>query len=296
MRYSSRFFLYAPFAGLLLLAVTAAVHWWLVASALAKRLDAVNGHEIMPGVRVSFAQKRIAGFPFRTDTILKNLRVEVAEVDGPVVWASENFVMHELTYGRVQAIFEAAGKQTLSWTDAHGASHRFPFLPGTFRASSILADGRLIRFDSQIVDLVGADFRTADAQLHLRAAKSGIDVYLSLRDARIHGGYAAALGPAIDNLIVNGTFDHDASLQALLRGAQAPQNALENWRQSGGVLAVKDVTLTGRKMTAHFAGKLALDPHHDLIGALAGGAPNANHFAILNFAGSRLVGSGFAGP
>ena len=296
MHYSSRFFLYAPFVGLLLLAALAMVHWWMVATALAKHLDAVNGHEIMPGVRIRFAEKRIAGFPFRTDTILKNLRVEVAEADGPVVWTSENFAMHELTYGRVQAVFEAAGHQTLSWTDAHGALHRFAFLPGTFRASSILADGRLIRFDSQIVDLDGIDFRAADAQLHLRVTKNGVDAYIALRDAHCSSGYAAPLGPMIDNLIVNGALDRANTLEALLRGDQAPQNALEVWRQGGGVLSVKDLTLTKRNATAHFSGRLALDSNHDLIGVLAGAGPNGARFSVLNFTGSRILASGLAQP
>ena len=84
MRYSSRFFLYAPFAGLLLLTAIACTHWWLVASGLAKHLDAVNGREIMPGVRFAFAQKRLAGFPFRADVMLKGLRVNVEDVSGPL--------------------------------------------------------------------------------------------------------------------------------------------------------------------------------------------------------------------
>jgi hypothetical protein len=296
MRYSSRFFLYAPFAGLLLLAAIAVVHWWLVASALAKRLDAVNGHEIMPGVRIGFSHKTLAGFPFRMDILLKNLRLDLAEVDGPVIWTSEDFAMHELTYGRVQAIFEAAGRQTLSWTDAHGAVHRFAFLPGTFRASSILQHGRLVRFDSEIIDLNADAFRTRSAQLHVRASTAGIDLYLSLGEAHVQGGYAAALGPDISNLIVNGTFDHSDKFQALLRGEQPPEAALEDWRAAGGVLTVKDMALAKGIGTAHFTGKLALDSNHDLIGALAGAAPGGTRFSVLNLSGSRILSSGLARP
>src|SRR4051794_12137854 len=102
MRYSSRFFLYAPILGLLILAAFAMIHWWVDATAFAKRLDAANGHEIMPGVKLSFVAKKIAGFPFRLDTILKGVRVEVAETTGPVTWSSEDFAMHVLTYGREQ--------------------------------------------------------------------------------------------------------------------------------------------------------------------------------------------------
>jgi Uncharacterized protein conserved in bacteria (DUF2125) len=297
MRYSSRFFLYAPLAGLLLLAAIAMAHWWFVASALAKRLDAVNGHGIMPGVRIGFSHKTLGGFPFRLDLLLKNLRVEVAEVDGPIVWTSEDFAMHELTYGRAQAIFEAAGRQTLSWTDPHGAVHRFAFLPGTFRASAILQDGRLVRFDSEIIDLDGDAFRARNAQLHMRAPKVGIDVFLSLAEAHVQGGYAAALGPDISNLVVNGTLDLSDKLQALLRGAQAPQAALEDWRQSGGAMAVNDFALTKGETTAHFHGRLALDTRHDAVGALVSAGPGDGTGRVLNFAGTRIVfGSGLARP
>ncbi len=296
MRYSSRFFLYAPFAGLLLLAAIAMVHWWLVASALAKRLDAVNGHEIIPGVRIGFSHKTLAGFPFRLDILLKNLRIEVAEVDGPIIWTSEDFAMHELTYGRVQAIFEAAGRQTLSWTDAHGAVHRFAFLPGTFRASSILQDGRLVRFDSEIIDLDGGTFRARSAQLHMRTSRAGIDLYLSVGEAHVQGGYAAVLGPDISNLIVNGTLDRSDKLQALLRGERRLQDALEEWRQSGGAI-VNDFAVTKGKTTAHLDGRLALNTHHDAVGALVSAGPGDATGRVLNFAGTRIVfGSGLARP
>jgi hypothetical protein len=220
----------------------------------------------------------------------------VAEVDGPVIWTSEDFALHELTYGRVQAIFEAAGRQSLSWTDAHGAVHRFAFLPGTFRASSILQDGRLVRFDSEIIDLNADAFRTRSAQLHVRASTAGIDLYLSLGEAHVQGGYAAALGPDISNLIVNGTFDHSDKFQALLRGEQPPEAALEDWRAAGGVLTVKDMALAKGIGTAHFTGKLALDSNHDLIGALAGAAPGGTRFSVLNLSGSRILSSGLARP
>jgi hypothetical protein len=283
MKYSSRFFLWAPLALLLTLAALAMIHWWIDASALAKRLDAVNGHEIMPGARVSFSQKRIAGFPFRLDTILKDLRVEVREVDGPLVWTTQDFAMHALTYGRLQAIFEAAGPQTLTWHGANGVAHRFDFLPGSFRASAILQDGKLVRFDSEIVDLDGADFRAADAQVHLRTRGNAIDTFVKLQRAHIPGGYAAALGPDIDELTAKGTLDSASTLDRLLRGLEAPSDALEDWR-GRGALHVSELSLSHRGQRATFTGRLTLDAHHDLSGILRGGMTSQ-----LTFHGDRIV-------
>jgi hypothetical protein len=279
MRYSSRFFLYAPFMGLLLLAAIAMIHWWIVASAFAKKLDAVNGHEIVPGIRMSFSQKRLAGFPFRLDTVLKNLRFEVADVSGSVVWTSENFAMHKLTYGRMQAILEAAGQQTLSWTDAHGSRRRFAFLPGTFRASAILDRNKLIRFDSEIADLDGQDFRAANAQLHFRVVRNGADLYLRFQNARAAGGYARGIGPEISALVANASLAKADLLGNLLRGEQSPNTALESWRGNGGSIAVHDVAVTRAHKTLHFHGTLSLDDLHDLSGTLSNGGGNQLRFS-----------------
>jgi len=283
MKYSSRFFLWAPLALLLTLAALAMIHWWIDASALSKRLDAVNGHEIMPGVRVSFAQKRIAGFPFRLDTILKDFRVEVREVDGPLVWTTQDFAMHALTYGRVQAIFEEAGPQTLTWHDARGDAHRFEFLPGSFRASAILQDGKLVRFDSEIVDLDGADFRAADAQFHLRIRSNAIDIFAKLQRAHIPGGYAAALSPDVDELTAKGILNRASTLDRVLRGLEPPSDAIEDWR-ARGTLDVSDFSCEQKQRRLSVRGRLTLDGHHDLSGTLRG--PSGTSLA---FQGDRIA-------
>jgi hypothetical protein len=288
MRYSSRFFLYAPFAGLLLLAAIASVNWWVKAAAMSRQLDAVNGHEIMPGVRLSFSGKALGGFPFRVDTILKNLRVEVAEVTGPVVWTTDDFAMHALAYGRVHSILEAAGHQTLSWHDRRGTVHSFSFLPGTFRASAILQHGKLVRFDGEIVDLDGDGFRAAKAQLHFRVRADAADLYSRLDDARIVGGYAAVLGNELSPLIADSTLEHAGAFDRLLRGKQAPEAALDAWRQAGGGIATKTLSVTSGKKRQAFAGRLTLDDTHDLSGSLLG---KGN--AALHFDGNRLSRSGF---
>ncbi|HTK79759.1 MAG TPA: DUF2125 domain-containing protein [Rhizomicrobium sp.] len=292
MRYSSRFFLYAPFAALLILAALAMIHWWIVAATLSKRLDAANGHEIMPGVVLRFSDRKIGGFPFRLDTVLKNVRLSVNDVAGPVSWSSEDFAMHALTYGRDQAILEAAGKQTLSWRDAMGKEHRFDFLPGSFRASASLHDGRLERFDSEIRDLDGDDFRSGNAQLHFRSHGGGIDVYLKFDDAHIASGYAAALGPAVESLTASASLDHSLILTKLLQGKDAPENALEEWRQNGGKITVSDLALKRNVQDARFSGALSLDSAHDLSGTLSGNSAGSS----LRFTGNRIGISGSPRP
>jgi hypothetical protein len=238
----------------------------------------------MPGVRLNFSEKRLAGFPFRLDTILKSLRVEVAEVGGPIAWTSEGFAMHALTYGRVQAILEAGGRQTLSWHDANGAAHRFTFLPGTFRASALLQHGKLIRFDAEIADLAGAEFRAGNAQLHARTTHDGLDIYLKFQNARVTGGYAGLLGPNVSSLVGSGHMDHGNALEALLRGEEAPQPALDKWRSANGSIHVSEFSVARQNEMLRLTGKLTLDDAHDLSGTLHGGNSSA-----VQFSGNRLT-------
>jgi len=164
MRYSSRFFLYAPFLVLIVIAIAAMLRWWTVADAFESWLLHANGREIAPGIRLRFASEEMGGFPFRVDTVLSGRRAR-GEVRARIGFlARRRFAIHGLTYGRVQEIFEAGGVQTLSWTMPGGAAGRLVFTPGSLRASAILAEGALARFRSRCsrFQLTG-DFRRARA-------------------------------------------------------------------------------------------------------------------------------------
>jgi hypothetical protein len=200
--------------------------------------------------------------------------------------------MHALTYGRMQAILEAGGRQTLSWHDANGGARTFAFLPGTFRASALLQHGKLIRFDSEIVDLDGAEFRAGNAQLHARTTPDGLDIYFRLQNAHATGGYVGALGPDISSLIAGGHLNHGNALQAMMRGEEAPQPALDKWRDAGGSLGVSEFSVSRQNRTMRLTGQLTLDDAHDLSGAL-----HAGNGSTLEFSRNRLVlTSGFARP
>ncbi len=297
MRYSNRVFLYAPFAALIAFALFAAAHWWADARALAGQLDRANGHEIMPGVKLSFSRKRIGGFPFRLDAVLKNVRLSAGEVTGPVAWTSEDFAMHALTYGRDQWILEAAGRQTLSWRDVSGKEHHFTFLPGTFRASALLGNRELQRFDSEIRDLDGADFRTENAQLHFRRNGGGIDVYFRLENAHAPSGYAAALGPDVKALVASARLDRIGPIEELLRGSVRPMRAFEQWRQTGRV-TVTELAIDWNDRRAKISGELTLDPAHNLHGTLTGNELKgaAAWPILLGFRGNRIETSGLSRP
>ena len=159
MRYSSRFWLYAPLTLFLALAGWAMTHWWIVATAFDKKLNDLNGHEAVPGITLSYSGKTISGFPFNIDVVFTGFKIAGAGAHGPFTWSSEHFALHRLTYGRAQDIYEAAGTQTLAWADGAGVPHHIGFLPGAMRASGAIADGRRAsaRFDLDITGASGKD-------------------------------------------------------------------------------------------------------------------------------------------
>lgn len=175
LAYSSRVFLYAPLCVFLALCIAAGVNWWVKASALSDRLAAVNGHEVMPGVTVSFAAKKTSGFPFSLDTEFSNFSVSVATPTGPTVWSSEKFAMHALTYGRDETIFEVAGRQRLKW----GRGHALDFAVGALHASAIIRHGALDRFDLDLVGFGSKAFTAQRLQLHARQDAKAIQLFVT---------------------------------------------------------------------------------------------------------------------
>ena len=170
MNYSSRFFLYAPFALLLLIGAAFGVYWRQVADALGRRLDVLQTREAMPGVTVRYATRTISGFPFNLDVVFTDFRVSVETGHGPVVWQAQNFALHALTYGADKTIFEAAGKQSFSWKDAEGVQHVLPFEAGSLHASAIRNAAGLTRFDLDVVGFGSPALTAARIQFHTRRA------------------------------------------------------------------------------------------------------------------------------
>jgi len=236
MNYSSRFWLYAPFCTFLALAAIAMVHWWIAAGDFEKKLTALKGHEAVPGMTLDWDTLSVGGFPFRIDADFVNFRIAGAGAHGPFQWHAEKFALHSLTYGRAKTVYEAAGRQQLSWTDGAGAAHSASFLPGALRASSI-ADGRgLTRADLEIVGLAAKDFTIGRFQLHMRRDPDGADLDLMLK----------AEGAGGRKLVqVYATLSRANALTSLLKGEASWPDADANWKARGGKANLSQVVAPG---------------------------------------------------
>lgn len=263
MKYSSRFWLYAPLALFLALAAWAAAHWWSVATLLDNKLKGMNGHQAIPGVTVSWKSQTISGFPFNLDVVFTNLQVRAEAPRGPLVWHSDQFALHALSYGGAHYIFEAAGPQTLAWSDADNGRHQLSFLPASLRASSI-ADGKgLARFDLDMVGASGKDgsggaFTAARIQLHMRRdpKSDALDLMQSAVDVTAS---ATPFGNHIQNLEVYSQITPGSAFARLLAGRAGWMDALMAWRHQQGQIVNGPVHIQSSAITTDKA-ETALAP------------------------------------
>lgn len=243
MNYSSRFWLYAPISAFLLIAVVVMVHWKFAADAFEKKLAALKGQEVVPGITLDWATVAVSGFPFRLDADFTQFTVKGAGARGPFVWRSDSFALHTLSYARAKTVYEAAGHQHLEWAAVDGA-HVADFLPASLHAGSATDDKGLKRFDVDIIDAGGAGFTAAELQLHLRRGPDGNSVDIMIRGDRVgrHKQVQAYV-----------TLTNAAELMPLLAGIAPWPDAVTAWHGHGGEVRLDkgvEPDLAARALTA----------------------------------------------
>ena len=248
MNYSSRFFLYAPLALVLLIAVAVCVQWFRVAGAFEARLAAIKGHEAMPGITLDWSSAEVSGFPFRLDATFKNFSAQGDGAHGPFRWQSEHVALHSLTYGADKKVFEAAGVQRLNWVDAAERPRSFSFTPGALHASAVRDGQGLSRFDVDISALAGQDgLAIGRAQFHMRRGEDGktIDMMVSADTAK--GDLGFYFGKGFKSLRLYQTLHGAQGYMALLKGEISPKAAHSEWHDGGGIGAITSTEFNGKE-------------------------------------------------
>jgi hypothetical protein len=205
----------------------------------------MNTREAMPGVTVRFASRSVGGFPFNLDVVFEDFRVAVATAHGPATWRAEHFASHALTYGRDETIFEAAGRQSLSWIDEHYKTHRLDFQTGATHASAILTAASLSRFDLDLVGVGCSALTAARLQFHVRHVADGnrFDVFASGDDVRLSPPLRGAFGDSLKLIALQGTVSQATAFDSLRKGESDWRSAVEAWRNAPGRLRIEPLEL-----------------------------------------------------
>ena len=282
MSYSHRFWIYGPVGLLLLVIVLYAVFWRVQADMISARLDSANGGEIVPGVVFAFAGKSVGGFPFRLDVVLEGVTFTDRRPDGETSWRTERMAVHTLAYRDNLYVLEVAGLQSFELPGEAGQASRVLYVtPGIARASAIIEDGRLARFDLDVRELEAKDARAAPeekrvfsasrAQFHLLArADDTIDLAFKIENAMIGEGYKPRLPGALNLADLRGKVLLASAFEPLEQGRGNRTDALEHWRQNGGMLNVDRLTLDWAGIKTDLKGALGVDGTHRLEGELLG--------------------------
>jgi len=244
MNYSSRFFLYAPIVLFLALAAGVSLYWWHAASAFEQKLAAIKGREAMPGVTLDWASAEVGGFPFRVDAVLTGFTARGQGPHGAFRWQSPHFALHRLTYMPNRLVFEAAGRQDLSWVDAAGRPRSASFQPGSLHASALLNETGLARFDLDITQFAMPALTAARVQFHLRQGPDDtIEMVGSAEGTK--GDLGLMYEKQVKQLRVYNTLVRAKPYAAVLKGETAPAAAHTAWHDAGGAANVTRTELNG---------------------------------------------------
>jgi hypothetical protein len=291
-RRQGRFWLYAPFVLLLLVAAAWSVAWFVIRGRVEGGLDAWLAAEANAGRQWTCADRAIAGYPFRIEVVCSSLRFQqggttasvgrvqsVAQVYQPRHVITEIQGPLRLSDGRVTV----QGEWRLLEASVRGAR------TGLQRAS-LLAEAPQVRVTG-LGEEIAVSGRSLEA--HLRpnpgrgASEGALDIASTARGLRL---------PVLD-AFVGGAEETDAQLDLTATQAQgfatgATLDEVERWREAGGQIDVLLLSVTKGSRKLEGKGVLRLDEQHRPAGQLnlAGAGLDG---LIANLTGNR--GGGLLG-
>lgn len=271
-RRRSRFWLYAPFGLLVVLALAWSGFWFHVKGRVDGEIDLALAREAAQGRNWSCAERSVGGFPFRIEVRCSALALtstrwgEAVKVEtGPAVAVGQ-------IYSPGLIIVEATGPARATLTEGRTLDVTWKRLDASLawrqpeRFALVAAEPNLT------LTTPGAGpeaWRAATLELHLRrnpsrpAADQAVDIAVSATGTVL---------PLIDALLGSpdaGTLDLTGTLtqaEAFRKGFNP--DALESWRNASGALDLSRLAATKGSAKVEGSGQLRLDPTHTIGGSL----------------------------
>jgi hypothetical protein len=286
----SRFWLYAPFVLLLLLAIAWSVAWFVIRNRTAEALDGWIAAEARAGREWTCADRRIAGYPFRIEVICNALDLKRGAV-------SASFGRTEAVaqvYQPRRIITEVAGplRVTDGTVTAQGS---WDLLQASVNTSARGLQRLSVAATAPKVTVTGSpagEFNGSGKRLELhvrpnpsRAAEQAADVAASVTEARI---------PLLDAFIggaepTNLNADITVTQADGFRGGTIAEE-MELWRKAGGKLDILILSAVKGTRQVETKGELRLDEQHRPAGQLNVAAAGLDGL-LGNLTGGRLGGN-----
>ncbi|HEY8564292.1 MAG TPA: DUF2125 domain-containing protein [Beijerinckiaceae bacterium] len=296
---TSRFWLYAPFVLLAVLALLWSAAWWVIRNRTAAGLDAWLAAEEAAGRRWTCADRGVGGYPFRVEVTCAS----VSLARGDLKLDAGRLLALAQVYQPRHIIAQLDGPLRVSSAGLQGEA-RWTLLEASFRTAaeglqriSLFADAPSLAFKANGVD-IAASGRSLEAHLRPDPSRFGPEGAFDVA--------AKALGtrvPALDP-VLGGPEPADITLDAVVSqgrgvaGRPLPEE-LERWRQAGGKvdLALLGITKGPRRLETR--GELRLDEGRRVAGRVeisAAGLEGLLETLTGGRAGSRLLGSLLSPP
>lgn len=291
-RRHGRFWLYAPFALLALIAAGWSGIWGFARSKVDQELDAGIAREARAGRNWTCRERSVGGYPFRIEVRCASLTLtssrwgdEIKIDAGPAVavaqvWTPGHIIL-QMT-GPMLANLPQGRKAALDWKELAASLH----LSGLAFERFSLVLGEPVLTVAEPGQAAAETWRAAGAEAHLRpnpqrfASDGTVDVAISAK-----GGVL----PALEALIGNGQAA-DLDLQASLSRAPAFRrgfnpDALEAWRTAGGGLDVAKLALSKGPTRLEASGRIGLDETHRPSGQVDAAVTGVDRIAGIRVGG-----------
>ncbi len=286
----SRFWLYAPFALLALVALAWSIGWFAVRNGAESALDKWLAAEAANGRNWTCADRQIAGYPFRIELNCSSLRFR----SGPVTGSTGPLQAVAQVYQPRHIIAEVQGPlRTSDGRVTVDAGWRL--LETSIRASrdglrraSLFVEAPEMRVTGATPETFTVSGQSLDAHLRPNPGRAASDGAVDLA-ARAAGVRL----PALDAL-VGGAEAADLQTDLTITEAQGFATGfgipeVERWRAAGGVAEVLLFSLNKGERRAEAKGNLRLDEEHRLQGQLTLAGRGLDG-VIANLTGNRAGG------
>lgn len=280
-----RWQIFAPTTALLALVAVYTVYWFSVAGETRK---AVEEFAAQPGqgLVVGWEEFAVNGYPYRIEADFENPTLSAPAAPEAWAWHGEAAEFALLPYNLRHLIVNLRGEQRLGYRDTRTT----PPSPNEVRVTASTAWGSYIDIPDAPFGRLAIDIQDLDAQHRrglagetegLKAARLQLHAKPAEREnaAPIPGSYDVAV-QADDVTLANGKsiaalggHAEQVMAQARLRDVRATRHAsavewLQNWRETGGTLAISDLVVKWGPLDLFASGELTLDALHRPEGQL----------------------------